>query len=78
MKIILYIENLRGTLGLTCDGCNSIIKIPLEDVSREPIKCECGLRFTLSEEDIQYARKSMEDIGQVRREYENLYIREPN
>ena len=60
-KTILYIHNFTGTLGLTCEGCGSIIKIPLEDVAAS-IKCQCGLGYVLSEDDIKDARISLNDI----------------
>ena len=61
-RIILYIENYRGTLEVTCEECTAPTKIQLENVSELPIQCECGLSYSLSEIDIKDARKSLEDI----------------
>ena len=69
-RIILYIENFRGTLEVSCEKCNATTRILLEKVSALPIKCECGLSYLLSENEIKDAHKSLEEIRLLRQDFE--------
>ena len=68
-KVVLYIENFKGTLVLTCKGCDGTTNIPLEEVPSGALKCPCGVSYFFSQNDLKDIRKTLDDIKLMRESF---------